>query len=259
MNNFIKAASVLSIAFVTVISSCKKKEDPELIVDPGANKGSVHMEFFNRVGDDPLAFGTTQYTNSVNQLFTVSKFNYYISNIKLTKEDGSQYTENESYHLLQQSAPESLNFDLADVPNGTYKSITFMIGVDSFRNVAGAQTGALDQANAMFWDWNSGYIMMKFEGNSTSSPDTTDKLIFHMGGFSGANSVLRTVTLTFPNDLVVESNKPHMHVKADVKKLFSGANTIDFTSTYVLHMPGADAKKFADNYQQMFSVTAVGE
>jgi hypothetical protein len=260
MNKFIKATSVLSIAFITVLSSCKKKDDP-LIVDPGPTMGSVHLEFFNRVGDDPMSLGLAQYFNANGDQYAITKFNYFITNIKLNKQDGSQYIEENSYHLVKQTESGSQTFDLAQVPNGTYKSITFMIGVDSARNTSGAQTGALDDGNDMYWDWNTGYIMVKMEGTSTSSTQPGNVLQFHIGGFSGANSVLRTVTLTFPNngDLVVNGNEPHMHIKADINKLFSGANEIDFATLSAVHMPGANAKKIADNYQQMFSVTAIGE
>jgi hypothetical protein len=259
MNQFTKAASVLSIAFIAAISSCNKK--PDVIVDPGPNTGSVHMEFFNRVGDDPMSLGLAQYFNASGNQYAITKFNYFITNIKLNKQDGSQYVETESYHLVKQTETSSQTFDLAEVPNGTYKSITFMIGVDSFRNVDGAQTGALDQGNDMFWGWTTGYIMVKMEGTSTASTHPDDLLQFHIGGFSGANSALRTVTLTFPNngDLVVEGNEVHMHVKADINKMFSGVNVIDFATLSAVHMAGPDAKKIADNYQGMFSVTTIGE
>ncbi len=261
MKKFIKAISILSIALTSIMSSCEKKEDPELIIDPPPNMGSVKIEFTNRVGDDPMSLGLPQYFNANGDQYAITKFNYFITNIKLNKQDGSQYVEPESYHLVKQTEPSSLTFDLAQVPNGTYKSITFMIGVDSARNTSGAQTGALDQNNDMYWDWNSGYIMVKMEGTSTASTQPGDILQFHTGGFSGANSVLRTVTLTFPNnsDLVVEGNEPHMHIKADINKMFSGDNLVKFSELSAVHMPGANAKKLADNYRNMFSVTAIGE
>ena len=52
------------------------------------------------------------------------------------------------------------------MPAGNYNSLSFLLGVDSMHNVSGAQTGALDPANDMFWTWNSGYVMAKMEGAS---------------------------------------------------------------------------------------------
>ena len=259
MNKLLKITSVLSLAVITALSSCKKKEDPVIIVDPPPPAGSVHMEFFNKVGTDMLVLNNIQYKNQHGDTFNVTKFNYFITNIKLNNADGSQHVEAESYHLVKQSDPASMKFDIAEVPNGTYKSVTFMIGVDSARNTDGAQTGALDVNNDMYWGWITGYIMVKMEGKSSSSAQADSLLQFHVGGFSGVNSALRTVTLTFPQDMVINGNEQHMHVTANLLKMFGDVNVIDFSALYAIHMPGANVKKIADNYQQMFSVTAVGE
>jgi hypothetical protein len=261
MNNSIKTIAAVSLGIITLFSSCRKKEDP-IVTPPVVTEGGtgkVKLEFANKVGSNNLILNTTTYTNQAGNTFNVTKFSYFITNIKLNKQDGGQFAETESYHLLKQTDPASLTFDLSGVPNGTYKSITFMIGVDSTRNVSGAQTGALEQNNDMFWSWNTGYIMMKFEGTSPQSTQAGNVLQLHAGGFSGANSVLRTVTLTFPNDLVVNSNTPHMHINADLLKVFASPNVIDFSTMSAVHMPGAGAKMLADNYMQMFTVTVVGE
>ncbi len=259
MKKLIKTVSILSVAMITTLSSCRKKEDPKIIVDPPGASGSVLMEFFNKVGPDMLYLNTVKYRNQNGDTFNVTKLNYFITNIKLNNADGTQFIEPESYHLLKQSDPSSMTFEIAEVPNGTYNSVTFTIGVDSARNTQGAQTGALDVNNDMFWSWNTGYIMLKMEGTSSSSTQADNILQLHMGGFSGTNSVLRTVTLSFPQDMAMNNTQQHMHVTANMLKMFGDVNIIDFATTSAIHMPGPDAKKIADNYQQMFSVTAVGE
>jgi hypothetical protein len=257
-----KKIITVALVIMTVLSSCKKKEDPKVTPNNPVvteESGEVKFEFTSKVGNDNLILNTSTYTNAAGNTYKVTKFNYYITNIKLNKQDGGQFAETESYHLLKQSDPATLTFDISDVPNGTYKSVTFMIGVDSTRNVSGAQTGALDPANDMFWSWNTGYIMLKMEGTSLQSTQPGNILQLHTGGFSGANSVLRTVTLAFPADLVVNGNHPHLHLSANLNKMFEGANLINFSTVSAVHMPGANAVKLADNYQQMFTVTAVGE
>jgi hypothetical protein len=238
----VKYISILCAAAMAVtFTACKKKKDP--VTPPiDANVGTVKLEFSNKVGSESLVLNNNWYTNENGDSFTVSKFNYYISNIKLNEAGGSQFAEPESYHLLKQSDLSSMEFDIANVPNGTYKSVTFMIGVDSLRNVSGAQTGALAPGD-MFWDWNTGYIMLKFEGNSPMSTQPDDIVQLHMGGFSGTNSVLRTVTLAFPQDLVVNDNEPHVHLAANVLELFKSPTTISFATLNAVHM---------------FSVTLVG-
>ena len=72
---------------------------------------------------------------------------------------------------------------LSDVPEGSYTEMSYVLGVDSTRNVSGAQAGALSTANGMFWSWSTGYIMLKAEGTSPNSG--TGSFSFHLGGFSG--------------------------------------------------------------------------
>lgn len=261
MKNIATKILSLSAVFFITLSSCNKKEDPEPTTPtptPVGETGKVHFEFTNKVGTADLVLNGPTYTNQSGNTFTVSKFNYYISNIKLNRQDGGQFAEQESYHLIKQSDAGSMEFDIASIPNGTYKSVTFMIGVDSTRNVSGAQTGALDPANDMFWSWNTGYIMVKMEGNSPASTQPGNILQIHTGGFSGANSVLRSITLTLPEDLVVNGNESHLHVSANLLSMFGNPNPIDFATLSAIHMPGANAKKIADNYAQMFTVTEVG-
>jgi len=244
---------VLPVFFVVMLFSCSKKDNPA----PSGN-GTVKLEFFNNAGGSSLNLNNQWYVNAHGDSFKVSKFNYYVSNIKLNGSNVS-YTETDSYHLMQQSDPSTMSFNMASVPTGTYSGITFTIGVDSLHNVSGAQTGALDPTNGMFWTWNTGYIMLKFEGTSPKSTQVDGNLIFHAGGFSGVNNVVRTVTLNFASAITVNtSNINHIHLTADVLALFKSPNVIDFSTMSVMQDPGADAKNFADNYANMFTVSYAG-
>ncbi len=238
------------------LTSCDKNDDHDEDDDHHhTGTSSVEVSFSNYVGDSILILDTKSYLNFNGDSFTVSKFNYYISNVELTATDNSVVSESESYHLLQASDVSSLKFTLSDLPEKMYKSITFTIGVDSTRNVSGAQTGALDPIKGMFWSWNNGYIMAKMEGMSPQSADVSDMLMFHVGGFSGANKVLKTLTLNFPSNIDANHHsKPQVKIKSDLSTWFKGTQTIDFANTYMIHMPGASAKTMADNYADMFSL-----
>ena len=237
------AALTLGLLF----TGCTKKDPPEP-TDPVGN-GTVKIEFTNMVGANKLSLNDAWYLNANGDSFKVSKFNYYISNVKLIKA-AATYAEKESYHLIQQSVASSQSFDLADVPYGKYSGITLTIGVDSLRNVSGAQTGALDPANGMFWTWSTGYIMLKLEGTSPKAP--SGSISFHAGGYAGANASQRTVTMNFPSEITVaKDGVNHVHVDADVLKLFKSPNQYNFANTYNISTAGAAAKGFADNYANM--------
>lgn len=245
------------ILFITLASaiffSCKKK-DPE--PKKSEEKGTLTIRFENKVGTEDLILDWKNYTNN-SDTFNVTMFSYYISNIKLRATDNSVYSEMESYHLIKADDAGTLQFTLPNVPAKSYSSITFMIGVDSTRNVSGAQTGALDPGKGHFWSWNSGYIMAKLEGTSPQSTATGNMLMFHVGGFHGANSTLKTVTLPLTTPAIVSSSKtPQVLLKADLAEWFA-PNSVSFATLHTVHMPGANAKKIADNYANMFSISQV--
>lgn len=255
MKNIFLRYSALSLAVILTAVSCKKK-DPPTTTEPEPTTGKVKMEFFNNVGGSSLNLDNQWYVNEHGDSFTVSKFNYYITNIVLTG-SGTSYTESNSYHLVQQSDASSQSFDMTDIPVGTYDSVTFMIGVDKEHNTSGAQTGALDPVNGMFWSWSTGYIMLKVEGHSPQSP--SNLVEFHCGGFSGLNSSVRTVSMPLSSPVsVTGSNDVHIHLTADLLKMFKSPNVIDFSTTYSVTMPDSNAKKLADNYANMFSITYAG-
>jgi hypothetical protein len=251
MNKNLKYALLVLSITVSIFAGCDKD-------DPEPEAGNVTFKFDNMVGTEDLAIGSGNYTNANGDAFNVTLFNYYISNVKLKRADGTFFTEPNSYHLVKETDAASTTFKLSEVPEGEYTEVQFMLGVDSARNVSGAQTGALDLSNGMFWTWNSGYIMAKVEGSSPQSTQTTNDLVFHVGGFSGTNNVIKTISLPLSTRAKVSADiDPVITLKADVLAWFSSPNVIDFSVMNLVHMPGADAKKMADNYANMFSVKSV--
>ncbi|WP_457070532.1 MbnP family protein [Hymenobacter sp. UYAg731] len=234
------------------LTGCKKDE-------VAANQtGTVALEFEQTVGADPLVLDTKTYNTLAGDQFRVTTFRQYISNVKFTKTDGSTYAVPDSYYLLDAdpAKSESLHLTLTGVPEGDYKGLTFTIGVDSVHNVLGAQKGALDPSNKMFWDWNSGYIFTKLEGYSPQSRTTA--LTFHVGGFKAPYNAIRTVSPAFPAGsvlLVRAGHDPEIHLNVDVLKMFSGPNTIRFDSMIEIMSAGANAVMVANNYAaSMYSV-----
>ena len=229
----------------TALLSCKKEE----IVTPN-EKGSFALEFENLVNEIPLILNTQTYKNANGDSFNISVFKYYISNISLTKDDGTVYKVPESYFLIDAAKSASLLNSLTDIPVGDYTQIAFTIGVDKERNLAGAQTGALDPTLGMFWTWNSGYIFVKLEGNSPQSTATNNSLTFHIGGIADPNNTIRTYSKVFAsgNPLRIRADKkPQIHFKVNVASLFTGKQNISFANLNFT-MGGANSVVVADNY-----------
>lgn len=256
MKSIYKSLALLTLSAL-IFSSCKKEPDPiDEDETPTPTTGSLTLEFDNMVGTEELVLNDSTYLNQNGDTFNVTTFKYYISNIKLYKSNGDHYDVPESYYLIDASVPASSVFTLSGIPNDTYTSIEFMIGVDSTRNVSGVQSGALDPGNNMFWSWSSGYIMLKFEGTSPQSTATQNAVLYHIGGFSGTNNVLKTITPDLGGNMLVvtSTHTPQIHFMTDLLEIFKNPTTMDFGTTNSIHMPGAMAKTVADNYADMITV-----
>lgn len=220
-------------------------------------RGSLELVFRNVVATQPMVLNTGTYTNAKGEDFTISAFKYYISNFSLVKMDNSEVKLPVEYFLVDQADAATQTLHLA-APKGEYKALRFLIGVDSMRNVSGAQTGALDPQHGMFWTWNSGYIMAKLEGTSPASTTAENRLTFHIGGFIKESSAIQEVLLTAPISLTVATGRmPQLIIDADAFSWFSQPFPIQFATTSTIHVPGEDAAKIAANYRNMFRITSV--
>ncbi|SNR83932.1 hypothetical protein SAMN06269173_108125 [Hymenobacter mucosus] len=222
------------------LTSCKEDSDMQPKV------GTLDVAIDHVVGTATLALNTGSYATPAGDQFTVSTFKYYLSNFTLKKADGTTHLVPESYYLVDEAVPASKTFTLSGIPAGDYTSLSFTIGVDSARNVAGAQTGALDPQKNMFWSWNTGYIFTKLEGTSPQAPNTA--LVFHIGGFKAPHNTIRTISPSLKGATiqVQGTQTPTLHLKADVLKMFTGPTTVRFTQLYNT-MGGANSVVVADN------------
>jgi len=221
--------------------------------EPAANTGTLKISFINAVNGKPVVLRDSLYSNYFNEQYSISKLKYYISNIVL-KVEGKE-TNLGGYYLINAAAEEN-GFELT-LPAGSYSNIQFLLGVDSIRNCSGAQTDALDPMNDMFWTWNSGYVMIKLEGTSPKSNVINNKVEYHIGGFSGPNSVLNYLTLPFSKDkslLIRKGKTSTVIIDVDVDGFWNAGTAIRISGTPVCSLPGVLAKQIAANFSKLFRV-----
>ena len=124
--------------------------------EPTPRGGAIRIEFDNIVGDKNLVLNGFTYYNESGEDFTVTKFNYFISNIKFYRPDGTVYTvpQDSSYFLIREDNRASQFVTIPNVPLGEYDHIEFMVGVDSLRSTMGLEkrTGVLDPGGSMMED-----------------------------------------------------------------------------------------------------------
>jgi hypothetical protein len=267
--SFNKFFATLALLAIVSLWSCEKNEKGEF----GPNdKGSLTLEFDNVVGSQNLQLnGPQTYTNANGDQFSVTMLNYYISNIKLKKSDGSIFTvpQDSSYFLVKESNRASQLLKINNVPAGDYSEVTFTVGVDSIRNTMdlAKRTGSLDPAansgeDKMYWSWNSGYIFFKIEGLSpqaTADAAGNKKFRYHIGGYGGMTSKtinnIKTITRSFGEKkaTVRINTSPQVHIVADVLKLFEGATKVSIATNTTVHFAPFSVN-LANNYTEMFTV-----
>jgi hypothetical protein len=243
MKSFRLAA--LAVAALAVLSC--KKDDPTP-TDPTPQFGTVVLEMDHVWGMSmaPFAMNTALKHPMTGDTLTFTTFKYYVSNIQLKRTDGTWWAAEESYYIVDLTDPESAELPIPQVPAGDYVAVRMTLGVDSTRNVSGAQTGALDPANGMFWSWNSGYIMLKAEGTSPQSSD--GQFSFHLGGFYGANNAVTEREFPFNGSVLTASPSamPMIHMMANPARLWHSGTSLSTTSK--VHMPGPTAATMKGNF-----------
>jgi hypothetical protein len=249
--------ALLLLTAASLLSSCKKDAD----VSSPTGMGSVSFAIANMAGTSKVALDGTTYATASGETFTVKTLEYYISNIKLSKADGTTYAVPNSYHLVDVAKPSSQQFSISDVPAGDYTGLSFVVGVDSTTTKADPLSlpGDLNPANNMYWAWASGHIFMKLEGTVTSM--TPNKpLTCHIGGYRAPYSAIVTATPSLNgNTLQVRADRtPTMQLSANVLKMFDGATHIPLNTFVTTMEPSATSVQIANNYAAgMFTVQQI--
>jgi hypothetical protein len=247
--------NLLHVLVISVLVVACKKEEEKPVADQGT--GNIAFTFEHRWGPTMAPFEmNTWYTHpQTSDSLRFTNIQYYISNIKLKKSDGTWWVENESYRLIDAVRDGGMHFVLQNVPNGEYTEIQIMIGVDSIRNISGVQSGALDPAWGMFWTWQSGYIFVKSEGLAPAAPQGNFQ--YHLGGFSEPHNAIQTRTFNISATplRIASEQTSRVTIRANVARFWHGG--VKVSETHTIHMPNAMATQMAANFAEGFMVSSV--
>lgn len=259
--------SIAALAAILFLASCKKEGK-----EPDFNQNELaplSVEFDNIVGGTNLYLNSTTYTNAAGEDYSVTLLQYYVSNIKVYKADGTEYVvpQDSSYFLIKEGDIASGSARV-NVPEGDYSRLVFTLGVDSLRSTMDIdkRTGVLDPAsgmdNGMYWGWNSGYIFFKMEGLSTAAPvdgSGQNKFRYHIGGFGGYSAPtinnIKEISIDLNQAGVAKVRKgrtSNIHLMVDIAKVMNGSTTVSIAANPTV-MFSEFSTKIAANYAAMFS------
>jgi len=189
-------------------------------------------------------FGLNQAAeNNLNNYFTVSRLEYYISNITITHDEGTE-TIIEDLHILV-DASESGVLDLGSFPITDVESIRFYIGVDPLVNHDDPAAFPNDHPLApkfpsMHWGWAAGYRYIALEGKG-GSPDNLQTLEIHgLGDSNYSETPSIPLTASADNGVVV------INLDADYTKLLEN---IDVSGGLIVHGEDGAAKQSLGNFR----------
>ena len=245
---------MVALATTTLLlPSCKKEKQSTPIAQNGDMKVSFDFVFGSNML--PWEIGKTMVHTKTGDTLTFSLFKFYVSNIKLKDANGNWWSAPNSYYLLCTDCEEGYAFTVKNIPVGNYTEMQYTMVVDSAANRLGAGTGALSLANNMYWDWNSGYIMLKAEGTSPNSP--SGNFIFHLGGYMGTDNVITVKNTNFDGTVLnIEKGKqPNVRLVANPARLWHSSPGVSVKS--VIHAPGPEAVTMAKNFYDNIAFKAL--
>jgi hypothetical protein len=253
INKLILKSAVALFVFATILTGCSKDDNDTPAPTPNSEqKLSFHLHTL--VGPDAAAYGV-EYHDAAGRKFNLADLRYYISNIVLIKNDGSELPLTGKVILAN---PANHDYELANVPVGTYNGFKFMVGLDSTVNHSDPTTYPAEnplsiQSPGIHWSWNSGYIFMKIEGMVDTTLGANGPLDMEYFYHIGLDELKRTIDFSTSAFTVVSGSDLEIGLEFD---LLEALNNVDMRTEYDTHtfnnMPLAT--KIADNWQNAFSL-----
>lgn len=243
---------VFAILFSIFFTACKDDNTEQAVPYKGLNYtagGSLTLKLNHTFDGVPLQFNK-DYITAAQDSIRINMLRYYLTNVQLKNEHGV-WVNLGNYNLVDFEDQASLNIQLGNVPKGIYSNLRFYVGVDSIANSSGAQEGALNPANNMFWSWATGYIFFKIQG--TYSAD--EPMTLHIGG--NVNMPVVELDLTAFKQ---EGNRVTMNVSFDAADIYRTPVIYDLkTMSAVIHSAtNKDVGLLRDNIQTgVFSITSL--
>lgn len=133
---------------------------------------NVTVTIDHQLGGENFALNQTATTN-MSEDVQFTRFEYYLSNFKITH-DGGTVTPVEGIYALVQATDEMTSINLGDLDVTSIEGVSFSVGVDEATNHEdpsqyGPNNPLAPQNPSMHWGWAAGYRFAAIEGVSGAS------------------------------------------------------------------------------------------
>jgi len=208
--------------FILIFSSVVScKQDVTQQAQP-VTTGNLTIQVGYRFDASSLLTDTILYTNAAGFKMSVTRLQYFISDINLTNANGGSYLINQAFFMDAKDLSFA-SINLTNVPFGNYTGMTFNIGLDSVMNVPYGLP-LTPENNNMVWPttMGGGYHFMKMEGYYIDTA-TVYGYTMHLG----KNASRVPITLS-NKSFSISSTPANVKLKMNVSEWFKNPLVFDF-------------------------------
>lgn len=209
---------------VAVLVACGKDDPATPAPPPSPVSTSTTLLIEHHIDEAPLAFNNIQYTNAAGHSFSVTRLEYYISEITLLGASccgTSDHSISGPFHI---NGTLANTFDLGTLPAGEYRGATLLLGLPPSVNQTGALPNSMENIN-MAWPvgMGGGYHFMKFEGHFLNNGTQTG-FAMHLG----RDQNLPTCDL--PQSFALDGGAGQLALRFNLNEVFRDPHTYDLST-----------------------------
>ncbi|MDD4087715.1 MAG: hypothetical protein PHP48_10780 [Bacteroidales bacterium] len=175
-----KLMPVISVLLLFAFGSCQKSNTTE------ESFGETAFQISHLIDNEELTTDALIYTNAAGNRYMVTEIQWFITNLKLIAEDGTEYLvknkDDESVFYVDTDIPESMTINTGQqFPAGEYAGVKFTFGFNKAENQSHRFVNPPE--SYMFWPTylGGGYHYMKLNGKWINQQGKTEPFNFHLG------------------------------------------------------------------------------
>lgn len=207
----------LAVYVILILSACKKTDNTT--AQPVVIPPTVSLSY--SVDNRSLQFDTIKYTNAAGNIYSINRLQFYLSAFEFENMDGT-ISKYDDVFYVDARTNTNRSFTFSNLPNGNYKRIKFLIGLDSAHNVENGLPNNLDNTN-MVWPstMGGGYHFMKLEGKFLVSSKAYG-FAMHLGKNKNC------VSINIEKNFSISAASYVMNLKMNLNEWFANPDVYDF-------------------------------
>ncbi len=265
-SNLLIAAGVIIFLLSASLSGCDKNKNKP----PEPGPGKITFHFKHLIDGQPIIYDSLMYINAAGNEYMVNEIQYFISDITLYKNDGTEkmIKDWQDIYYVDTDLDNTWSWEVYDDINpGTYDSISFIFGITEEKNISFMFVNPPERD--MFWPeyLGGGYHYMKLNGKWLEEGQTwqTTPFDFHLGRgqiyYSYPDSIIGFVPNFFRVSLpksgfsISADQRKNIEIKMNVENWFKDPHIFDLDVYGGYIMQNQEAMQIAkENGHNVFSV-----